>query len=1156
MNEITKEKSSQMQIMKNKIQNLKKRKYNLKSKNILMSSYKNQKQFFLRRPYSNYIQRNNNILEQAKTNLSNIKNNGSQIFARKILVNKKISTNDINENTSISFFNNSQRKIKNYIYYEDQKDQNKMNKSRIKFYDAKKIPKSAKNKLKISKSFLGDNVNFSQINIKEEPKGIRGSISPLNYSYRNKYSDITNELFYSGKKHNKDYRSINSPSTTNNSNFNDNNSYSSHFLFGKSLMNSNIFSKIVNNNFFSENKFTNNKNNKIYKSSEENTKITNSYENHINKLLLKKEKSLKNREPSHKSLQKNHQKNQKDALIKFPININSKNKIMKDSFTSMKFDITNISKNEINPVKKIERKKEQKERKQKERKQNKEKNSNEKLNLIIKYAFLSKAIQDIRRKVDFVNPKNGEQILLNTTNIQKNNNNIYQNKKEDFTIVGHEISPTEVYDLFQKELKKKEIIKIKKEKNNNDIYNNRENEEKKISPKFLFKQQYESKSKTKNYRKIEIKKLNNKKQKSVGETLEYIQKKKDASFSINDLLGESTNKNKINYNLITKNDKEAGKKLWSKINTKSSINIFPFKKEKIKSNIIPKIKKRIKSAKINPQKKQMIPPKENNIFVKRKSKKNYTHKIDTLEQHKIFRNKKGFDEIKKDDDNIYDIEFRITDENEGEEMCTINEIMDKKEEKEKGFETNETFKSNNNNRNSNRKRNTIIDLNPFNNKLYKLKKNNLILDTYKNKINNTQNKIEFKQEKTTTNKNTTNNENKRIKNPKQKNIFNKKQKINKITKNKSIKQKTKVSSLELKKQKTEQDSIKILKDNSMELNNKIWNELYSSIDSEFDEFNYNLSCENEYDIKIENVIKKPQKRRSTLLFDRFFRNFKINYKEDETMKKYFNDIFNKYDVNEEELIDIKFFGYDLKIKRKNQINFIKILLKKIKEREALKKENKLINTKLSLILDRFNKNKIKVYNKNFDMNNASSILYRRQRRKSKLISLKQAEKNKTKNNKNLEQEIIEEKNEEFQSQLFLGVKMKSINELEKKKDEILNLIEEKIKDRVMKGDMGRAEMRQFLDFQKRMNSYQIDPNNQNSFVQLLEQEFISFQEQIRLYEEKLKEEKRLNKFINKLNEDIERNFYYKFFQKKNFCNVIDYNEKNNIGLLSPTKEIH
>ena len=54
----------------------------------------------------------------------------------------------------------------------------------------------------------------------------------------------------------------------------------------------------------------------------------------------------------------------------------------------------------------------------------------------------------------------------------------------------------------------------------------------------MFKQQYESKSKTKNYRKIEIKKLNNKKQKSVGETLEYIQKKKDASFSINDLLGE------------------------------------------------------------------------------------------------------------------------------------------------------------------------------------------------------------------------------------------------------------------------------------------------------------------------------------------------------------------------------------------------------------------------------------------------------------------------------------------------------------------------------------------------------------------------------------------------------------------------------------------
>ena len=345
-------------------------------------------------------------------------------------------------------------------------------------------------------------------------------------------------------------------------------------------------------------------------------------------------------------------------------------------------------------------------------------------------------------------------------------------------------------------------------------------------------------------------------------------------------------------------------------------------------------------------------------------------------------------------------------------------------------------------------------------------------------------------------------------------------------------------------------------------NNKILKELNTSIDSDNDIFY--LSYENEYDIKIENVIKKPQKRRSTLLFDRFFRNYKINmknkkYKEDEKMQKYFDDIFNKYEKNNNndnnELIDIKFFGLDLKIKKKNQINFKNIIMKNIREQNLQQKENKIINTKLNLILERFNqnKNKNKIYNKNLDIYKTSKI-YRLQKRKSRLIYKKNLEKNK-KNLDKEKKEQIEEKNEQFQSQFFFGKRMNSIDEFEKKKDEILNLIEDDIRDRIIKGDMGRSEMKQFLEFQKRMNAYQIDKNNKDSFIQLLEQEFISFQDQIKIHEQKLKEEKRLNKFLNRLNDDIQKDFYFKKFQTKIFCNVIDYNEKNIINLLSTAKEM-
>ena len=80
------------------------------------------------------------------------------------------------------------------------------------------------------------------------------------------------------------------------------------------------------------------------------------------------------------------------------------------------------------------------------------------------------------------------------------------------------------------------------------------------------------------------------------------------------------------------------------------------------------------------------------------------------------------------------------------------------------------------------------------------------------------------------------------------------------------------------------------------------------------------------------------------------------------------------------------------------------------------------------------------------------------------------------------------------------------NEVEKKKEEILLLMEDNIKLKVMKGEMGHIELEHFLDFQKRMKAYQIDCNSKN-FIKLLEQEFISFEEQLKIKEQRKNEKK-------------------------------------------------
>ena len=1182
------EKRSEFQILKNRIENYKKRK---NGKNLFMKPNQEKNLALLKRPYSNYIRNNNNnILEKG-----NINNNlcYSQIRKpNKVVINKLINCSDIDDN-SLSFVKIKHQKkyFKNNVFIESNRRESN------KEYN---IPKSAKAELKIRKSFLFDNKLFNNVNTNISKRTIRGSLSNRNNYHKNKYLEITRELF-SEKKRNKVYMTPNSPSTTNNSNINDN-SYSSHFLFGISSLNSYIYPKALQNNFIIENLFNNKEsNNKI---NLENNKIKTSIENNINKFLSKNESFTKN-----KNLFKNIQNfnlddfyfhyskfnNEEEPIINIPIKSKYRNKVKNEEIICNNTINLIKSKNIINRNNNINKIK---------------KNKNKISNLIIKYTFLNNEFQKIKRKVDFINPKNGEQIKLDTTNVD--NNNKINFKKEDFKTYGYEMTPEELYKIYQKNNQKR-MIKIRKEKKENKNY--KENEDnKKIKPKyFILNRNNNMKNKiekSQKYRKINTNNKNANKMNNKNE-MEENNNKKEMGNDTNDLLniysfglGESLYKNKLDYNLINEEDKEDGKKLWSKLNkykNKSSINIHSKIKPKTEKRIsyknINMNKKRIKSAKvyktihINKSIKKEKPilinneiEKEKNIlnnhkFVRKMMKKNFTQKIDTLEQHKLFRNEKGFEEIKNTNDNIYNIDFRITDEDEEDEY-TIDKIVEKENEELEEKDLVESYILNNN-KNISKRRNTTADIGKFANKLYKVKKNSKkdFNRVNKNKINSNIKKIKDKNKETKIkdkNKETKiidkNKETKIIDKNKETKIIDKSQRPNSKINNSNnikrfrIKNNKKIFEKEKYKNKFKEKEVKIInkekdenyfnfvKNKSVDIgDNKILDELYTTLENLENEV-YNLSTENAIytnHINMEDIIKRQNQRKSNLIFDRIFKNYKYKYIEDENMEKYFDQIFNKYarEENDEKFVDVKFFGYEFKIKQKNQNNFKNILMRNIRQQEKELKENQIMQSKLNLILNKFTKNKKSIRNK--EIYN-SSILFRKNRNYLKKNITKEISNNKAIKLNNEETE----EDKDYKNKYFIGIKMDSLKELEEKKEEILEKMKDDIRCRILKGEIGHSEMDNFLNFQKRMNSYRIDLTYSKHFIKLLEQEFTSFEEELKIKEQKKKEEKRINHFFNNMNYDIEKNNYIKKAQKKLFGDFFDFNEKFNINILSPTKEIY
>ena len=326
-----------------------------------------------------------------------------------------------------------------------------------------------------------------------------------------------------------------------------------------------------------------------------------------------------------------------------------------------------------------------------------------------------------------------------------------------------------------------------------------------------------------------------------------------------------------------------------------------------------------------------------------------------------------------------------------------------------------------------------------------------------------------------------------------------------------------------------------------------------------DEEKLNISDEENENLiikKFSRQLTKLEKNRETnpaFLFDKMVKNFQYKYKEDDETNGYYNELFSKYgkesnDEDNDGLVNIKLtlFGLNLKITKKAQNYFYNKFISDIKIRNRIKREQNIMNERLSIILDRFNKKKI----------NEEEI------QKEKL-NKKRTKRRKTKTNfpnkntllnqikeENIEKNQVKGENE-YEKDFFWGIKIDSVKELEKKKEEVLLRLKHDIKYKIKEGVFNQSEMDNFLKFQKRINELTLEKINNRVYIKQLEQGFNSFEEELKMHEEKKKNERRINNFVDSMNFDLYRKLELKKAIEKYFCHPIDFKNKNLINILSP-----
>ena len=202
----------------------------------------------------------------------------------------------------------------------------------------------------------------------------------------------------------------------------------------------------------------------------------------------------------------------------------------------------------------------------------------------IRYSFLDKVINKINRKVNVIKPHSEKEIEFSMSKNAKNKNH------KDFITYGYELSPEILLKI--KQLKEKGNLTLKGDEKKHKI--KRPSSTFSISRKKYKKKYQESKI-------IDKEKSNNILNKDRNGYLiesnaiskNYMTKVTNTSpnYDYLDCLGESSGRNKLDWNLISERDKEQGRILWQKLNMVTKALKTSSQSKKELKNIISNIQK-------------------------------------------------------------------------------------------------------------------------------------------------------------------------------------------------------------------------------------------------------------------------------------------------------------------------------------------------------------------------------------------------------------------------------------------------------------------------------------------------------------------------------------------------------------------------------------
>ena len=290
------------------------------------------------------------------------------------------------------------------------------------------------------------------------------------------------------------------------------------------------------------------------------------------------------------------------------------------------------------------------------------------------------------------------------------------------------------------------------------------------------------------------------------------------------------------------------------------------------------------------------------------------------------------------------------------------------------------------------------------------------------------------------------------------------------------------------------------------------------------------------------------------LFDNFFKNYKSkHYKddEDEKMNKYYDEIYNKYGkINPKNLVNIKIFGLEFKISVKAHRNFYKNFMKNVRFQNIKRRDERNINKRLSFLLDKY-----KLQN----LNEKNNIILKQRKSKITNIGIKKYFRQNTNSNDGTEKKQVDgDTKAAYQTEITKNdnseeSKVDPKKEMQKKKNELLLKLKHDVKYKIHLGEMKDNEMDNFNKFKKKINEIALEGNNIELYISQLEQRFHSYEKELKLKEEKRDEESRINSFIDSMNYDFQIKNQIKYIQEKNFCNAVDFKQKNIINILSPVQ---